>query len=445
VRIDNGRFERLPYEHEQFDVIVLFNVVENIPNQDEFFRAVNARLKPGGHFILNYVEMRHNLIAALQGSKYFLYRPPICYSYTGPVMKRLLNQYGFEIAAKFSRHPLPARGENLHAAGLAERVAACEMAATRATRIPHLRLSVTHRRRPKGRGRFSRCCHGKQRYAIEGGVLSALLIAATIMRTTRIGRGFWEDEAVEYVLGAARPFWGSFTYQPFPLYHVFAHIALYFSDAEWVIRIPSLARGIAGIGVLYVVTRRYFGVTAAIVAAISLTVSTFHISSSTEARFYALTMLASVLVLWTLHTALLRNTRRDWIAYVIAGNVAAMSQLMMLPLLGSMAGAAVVWTAIENRRSGAPLLTPRMRNLLIASALTLAGVLVAVLSSGYNLARFVATDSTNEVETVILDDLGNPIESIQTRRLAPSQYWFYLRFYLEEPTGVPAALLAAFA
>ena len=101
VRIDNGRFEHLPYKDEQFDIIVLFNVVENIPNQDEFFRAVNARLKPGGHFVLNYVEMRHNLIAALQGSKYFIYRPPICYSYTAPVMNRLLNAYGFEAAKKF--------------------------------------------------------------------------------------------------------------------------------------------------------------------------------------------------------------------------------------------------------------------------------------------------------------------------------------------------------
>lgn len=101
VQIDPGRFERLPYEDEEFDLIVLFNVVENIPNQDEFFRAVNARLKPGGHFILNYVEMRHNLIAALQGNKYFLYRPPICYSYTAPVMNRLLNKYGFESVSKF--------------------------------------------------------------------------------------------------------------------------------------------------------------------------------------------------------------------------------------------------------------------------------------------------------------------------------------------------------
>lgn len=101
VQIDNGRFEHLPYADEQFDIIVLFNVVENIPNQDEFFRSVNARLKPGGHFILNYVEMRHNVIAALQGDKYFLYRPPICYSYTAPVMQRLLDKYGFEIVSKF--------------------------------------------------------------------------------------------------------------------------------------------------------------------------------------------------------------------------------------------------------------------------------------------------------------------------------------------------------
>jgi len=97
VRIDHGRFEHLNYEDEQFDIILLFNVIENIPNQDEFHKAVSRTLKKGGYFIFNFVNMKNNLVAKLQGSKYFLYRPPVCYSFTMDVIMHVMNKYGFKI------------------------------------------------------------------------------------------------------------------------------------------------------------------------------------------------------------------------------------------------------------------------------------------------------------------------------------------------------------
>ncbi|MBD3306594.1 methyltransferase domain-containing protein [candidate division KSB3 bacterium] len=95
VQIDQGRFEQMPYADEQFDVILLFNVIENVPNQVEFLHAIHPTLKPGGYFILNFFDMQHNLIAALQKSRYFLYRPPVCYIYTMPVMRKVLEKFGF--------------------------------------------------------------------------------------------------------------------------------------------------------------------------------------------------------------------------------------------------------------------------------------------------------------------------------------------------------------
>jgi SAM-dependent methyltransferase len=53
VTIDHGRFERLQYPAESFDVILLFNVIENVPNLDEFLRSVHRALKPNGLFVLN--------------------------------------------------------------------------------------------------------------------------------------------------------------------------------------------------------------------------------------------------------------------------------------------------------------------------------------------------------------------------------------------------------
>ena len=100
VKIDNGRFEQMNYESENFDNILLFNVIENIPNQDEFYREVNRTLKKGGYFIFNFVNMKNNIIAKLQGSKYFIYRPPICYGFTLKIINEIMNKYGFEIIEK---------------------------------------------------------------------------------------------------------------------------------------------------------------------------------------------------------------------------------------------------------------------------------------------------------------------------------------------------------
>jgi SAM-dependent methyltransferase len=97
VEIDHGRFERQPYADGQFDAILLLNVIENVPNQVELLQAIQRTLKPGGYFILNFVDMRRNLIAARQGSRYFLFRPPVCYAYPMPVMRRILDRFGFEV------------------------------------------------------------------------------------------------------------------------------------------------------------------------------------------------------------------------------------------------------------------------------------------------------------------------------------------------------------
>ena len=101
VRIDNGRFERIKYSDEQFDVLLLFNVIENIPNLDEFLKEVNRTVKKGGYFILNHVDMKGNLIAALQKDKYFIYRPPICYIFDRDVLSSMLFKYGFKVVKTY--------------------------------------------------------------------------------------------------------------------------------------------------------------------------------------------------------------------------------------------------------------------------------------------------------------------------------------------------------
>jgi SAM-dependent methyltransferase len=101
VRIDQGRFERMGYAAESFDALLLFNVIENVPNQEEFLSEVRRVLRPGGLFIVNFVDMKGNLLAALQGSRYFLYRPPICYGFDRETLPRVLAGFGLETVRRF--------------------------------------------------------------------------------------------------------------------------------------------------------------------------------------------------------------------------------------------------------------------------------------------------------------------------------------------------------
>jgi SAM-dependent methyltransferase len=101
VQIDHGRFEKQPYVDGQFDVVMLLNVIENVPNQVEFLNAIHRTLKPGGYFILNYVDMQNNWMERLQASRYFLYRPPVCYAYAKPVMEQILAKFGFAVRETF--------------------------------------------------------------------------------------------------------------------------------------------------------------------------------------------------------------------------------------------------------------------------------------------------------------------------------------------------------
>ena len=97
AEIDIGRFEAQGYRDGQFDVVMFLNVVENVPNLDEFLAAVQRTVKVGGHVIFNYVDMERNAIAALQKERYFIFRPPVCYAFGHTVAARLADRFGLAI------------------------------------------------------------------------------------------------------------------------------------------------------------------------------------------------------------------------------------------------------------------------------------------------------------------------------------------------------------
>lgn len=100
VEIDHGRFEEMGYADGAFDIILLLNVIENVPNQVEFLNEIRRCLAPDGLFVFNFVDMKRNLLAALQRDRYFIYRPPICYVFDCDVMRRVMARFGFEVVAE---------------------------------------------------------------------------------------------------------------------------------------------------------------------------------------------------------------------------------------------------------------------------------------------------------------------------------------------------------
>jgi len=97
VRIDHGRFEDIGYQSAQFDMILMLNVMENIPNPLQLLAETYRTLKPGGRFVFNYVEMKRNVVAAIQKEHYFLFRPPVTYIYHADVLEKMLGMNGFKI------------------------------------------------------------------------------------------------------------------------------------------------------------------------------------------------------------------------------------------------------------------------------------------------------------------------------------------------------------
>lgn len=97
VHIDLGRFEEMGYPTTSFDMVVMFNVIENIPNPLQVLSEVHRTLKENGRFVFNYVEMNHNIVYLVQRERYFLFRPPITYMYNGDTVSRLLEANGFSV------------------------------------------------------------------------------------------------------------------------------------------------------------------------------------------------------------------------------------------------------------------------------------------------------------------------------------------------------------
>jgi SAM-dependent methyltransferase len=102
VPMKEGRFEEQNFASGYFGCILLLNVIENVPNLGLFLSEISRTLRAGGYLILNFVDMHSNLLQKLQGQRYFLFRPPVCYMFPYTILSMLLAKNGFS-TIRFAR------------------------------------------------------------------------------------------------------------------------------------------------------------------------------------------------------------------------------------------------------------------------------------------------------------------------------------------------------
>lgn len=157
--------------------------------------------------------------------------------------------------------------------------------------------------------------------------LPLVLLLAIFLRLINLNQSFWLDEAAQ-ILFSARPLSQQFDlltdFHP-PLYYLLVHFFTYVSYTEWWLRLSSVAIGVITVWSVYKLTDYLAGPRAALLAALFLAVSPYHVYYSQELRMYALSALLAVLSAHALLT-------QKWILYTIS-IVAGIYTLYIFPFI----------------------------------------------------------------------------------------------------------------
>lgn len=151
-----------------------------------------------------------------------------------------------------------------------------------------------------------------------------------VLRIYDLGaESIWFDEAfsakVVNISGLTQLEWilsGGKGYEPNPpLYFILLHLwAKVFGDSEFSLRLLSAVLGSASIFALYSFGKLLFNRRTAVIAALIIAVSVFHIQFSQEARSYSLTVLLTIISFYSLITL---TTRRSltWSALYLVSSI----------------------------------------------------------------------------------------------------------------------------
>jgi mannosyltransferase len=152
------------------------------------------------------------------------------------------------------------------------------------------------------------------------GVGVALCVLAGVLGSLRLAtKGLWHDEAYSDAVARLDPstIWRVFTHGDSfnGLYYGLLHLWTRWGEGEAWLRLPSVSFGIGAVYVLFVLNRRLFGSTTAVIASILLAINPFFVRYLQEARPYALALFLVVLATYLFILALENSSMVRWIAY----------------------------------------------------------------------------------------------------------------------------------
>lgn len=262
--------------------------------------------------------------------------------------------------------------------------------------------------------------------------VALILFVSILLRFIRLDVSLWNDEISTYV-GASLPLAEVFLYRPHYFYYVLAHFTLQIQDSEIMLRLPSVLGGGFGVLALYGFARQAGGRWVGLVAALFLAVSAYHMDRSQEARYYAIVMLSSVLMTWSLWRALETNRGLPWLAFVLSANLGLTTQLTVFPYFMVLLVSGAVWIVFTRRNEGPRRISFRLACLCIAGALGLGGFVAGAIAQR-NIPEFVVNseepgergaDRTDDGLYQRAEGLWRPVY-----RLTPGQYGEYLRDFM---------------
>jgi mannosyltransferase len=169
-------------------------------------------------------------------------------------------------------------------------------------------------------------------------ILAALTIVGAALRLHLLSaRSLWVDEAAS-VHFASVPWWpflrllagyqGNMT-----LYYFLLRAWIHLGDSEFVVRGLSVLFGVLTIPVMYALGARLFDRATGLAAAALLTVHSFHVQWSQEARGYSLLLLLLVLATYALVSAMESNQESHWVIFAFVAALCVYAHIFAVLVL----------------------------------------------------------------------------------------------------------------
>lgn len=205
--------------------------------------------------------------------------------------------------------------------------------------------------------------------------LTCICVLGVALRLAYLNQPMRYDEAITYLLFVRRSWYDALSVYTYPNNHLFhtllakASVAV-FGDAPWVIRLPAFVAGILIVPATYAAMRALYGARAALLAAAIVAASGALTLYSTNARGYALIVLAFLLLVLIGSRLLDGGPSSLWFTFAV---VAALG-LWTIPVMMFPLGTVAVWLALSlliDRRS------PELRRLATALAVAVGLAIVA--------------------------------------------------------------------